>query len=410
MRHKTAAVIGVRTMVLLAVLVLAVFGPVLGQRGFMVGRAADSAAQKTFLPMALRVGPVQAVPDASQCKLPEAANRGNIGLGFPRYADRLPSTGIVTAKVIFVDFPDAPAALTPQEVYAHVSPSTAQIFQSLSYGRFDFRLEPHFEWLQMSQASTNYSFTEFEPHRQYVQEAVSLADPQVDFSEVQTVIVIANPSAGALWFGPTFTGSPAWGGISADGITLYNGVTSGADLVLWNGRWLNHETGHSLGLIDLYAYIGDTHRFVGGFDIMGMISGLAPEMMAYLRWQLGWLDDDQIYCQQDGSATVTLAAIATQGGVKAVMVPTGPTSLVVVESRRALGLDADLAPSQTGALVYTVDSAIQTGAGAIQILPDVEDKYEAPLGVGEQLTVGGVTIEVLSATSTDDTVRVTVTK
>jgi hypothetical protein len=69
---------------------------------------------------------------------------------------------------------------------------------------------------------------------------------------------------------------------------------------------------------------------------MGYIAGKAPEPLAYERWLLGWLDENQIVCQQTGDETTTVSAIEEQGGVKAVMVPISPTSAVVVESRRAL--------------------------------------------------------------------------
>jgi hypothetical protein len=160
-----------------------------------------------------------------------------------------------------------------------------------------------------------------------------------------------------------------------------------------------------MGLVDLYAFQGDTHRFVGGFDMMGLISGLAPEYLAYDRW-LGWLDDAQISCQLNSDSTVTLTAIEQPGGIKAVMVPTSPTSLVVVESRRALGFDSGL--TKTGALVYTVDSSVLSGNGPMQVYPNLTDKYQSPLMTGDQVTVGKVTITVTHATSSGDTVRVVV--
>jgi M6 family metalloprotease-like protein len=345
------------------------------------------------------------IPDTiSACKLPEAANRGDIGLGFPRYFLRMPTTGTVRAKVLFVDFSDAPASQTPQQVFSVINPGAPQYYYTVSYGRLNYVLDPYFVWLRMSKPSTGYGWSSLTAalHQAYIQEAVSLADPSVDFSNVDIVIVMANPAATALPNGPAFTG----GNYSADGKTFYNAVTSGADLTYWGSRWLNHEAGHTMGLVDLYAFRGDTHRFVGGFDMMGLISGLAPEYLAYDRWLLGWLDDAQISCQLNSDSTVTLTAIEQPGGIKAVMVPTGPTSLVVVESRRTLGFDSGL--TKTGALVYTVDSSVLSGNGPMQVYPNLTDKYQSPLMTGDQVTVGKVTITVTHATSSGDTVRVVV--
>jgi hypothetical protein len=124
---------------------------------------------------------------------------------------------------------------------------------------------------------------------------------------------------------------------------------------------------------------------------------------------LGWLDDNQVVCQLTNEATTTLTAIENKDGTKAVMVPTGPTSAIVIESRRALGYDKKIV--KTGALVYVVDTSIASGAGVIQVYPIKKNDpafNKAPLAVGESLTVGKVTVTVTEATDTGDTIKVTV--
>jgi M6 family metalloprotease-like protein len=270
----------------------------------------------------------------------------------------------------------------------------------------DYQLDPYLVWIRMSKASTNYDNMKLDQHKAYVQEAVTLAEPNVDFSNSHMVVVMANPNLDAtgLQSGPALTGLS----YTADGKSFDNAATSGADLKVWGFKWLNHEAGHTMGLVDLYAFEGGQHRFVGGFSMMGYISGLAPEYLAYERWLLGWLDDAQISCQKHEDTTVALTAIELEGGIKAVMVPTGPTSLVAVESRRALGFDTQL--TKTGALVYTVDTSIPSGYGPVQVLPNISDKYQSLLGPGGQVTVGKVTFSVVQATDIGDTVRVTVAK
>ena len=144
---------------------------------------------------------------------------------------------------------------------------------------------------------------------------------------------------------------------------------------------------------------------------MGFISGKAPEPLAYERWLLGWLDDSQVICQQTDNETTTLTAIEKDGGVKAVIVPTGATSAVMIESRRALGYDSNLV--KPGALVYSIDTSIPSGEGPIQVFPvKANDPYrdQSPLAVGESVTVGNVTITVTAATADSDTIQVTTAK
>ena len=164
--------------------------------------------------------------------------------------DRIPSTGIVRAAVLFAEFPDAQAVLSPEQVLAMISPGAEEYFRAVSYGRMEFHLEPHLEWLTLSRPAADYSagLRDFVAHRDHIQEAVDLADAAVDFSDVDLVLVMNNPDALALPSGPTWTGYRGQGGvIMADGVGIPNGITSGADLVNWGFLWLNHEVGHLFG-------------------------------------------------------------------------------------------------------------------------------------------------------------------
>lgn len=390
--------------------------------GMLVGASCSDAASTpgSTAPAATTVpvspaptAPVStAEPDASveACRLPNATDP-NIGVGFPLSAQRLPSMGDVRSLVLFVDFADAPAQLTPQQMFANVSPEAERFQETVSYGRMHWTLEPHFVWLRLSQPSSVYGdgLGTYEGHTGFIQEAVTLADAEVDFSSVDSVVVLANP-ASDVGYGPAMVAGPGFG-YTADGVTFANGVTSGADLTYWGSLWLNHETGHTLGLPDLYAFDGagdEIHRFVGEFGVMGMISGRAPEHFAIERWQLGWLDDGQMVCVQEGTRDVELTAVESVGGTKAVMVPVGPTRLIVVESRRPIGYDSAL--GEPGALVYVVDSGVATGTGPIVVQPVADDplRSDSPLAPGESITVEGVTITVVQATDGGDTVQVTV--
>jgi hypothetical protein len=156
--------------------------------------------------------------------------------------------------------------------------------------------------------------------------------------------------------------------------------------------------GHTMNLPDLYSHATPT-GFTRPFSAMDFITSEAPEFLAWERWQLGWLDESQIVCEPpDGE--YTLEPIETVGGTKALMIPLSDTRLVVVESRRALGLDAGL--SDPGAIAYVVDSTIATGQGPIRVLNN-----QQTLGVGESVEVEGIRIDVVAADDAGDTVRVT---
>ena len=124
--------------------------------------------------------------DSALCKMQVAHPSYGVSIGFPRAPERLKATGHVVATVIMVDFPDAVATKTPDEAYALISGAPAT-FTEMSYGRLDYELKPVKHWYRMSMASTNYVPSTHELHRAYIQEAINLADADVDFSTTDVI-------------------------------------------------------------------------------------------------------------------------------------------------------------------------------------------------------------------------------
>lgn len=354
-----------------------------------------------------------------ECKLPPVDGRGDVAIGgFPRYASRMRSTGTINSVVVMVDFPDAPSTMTPQEAFSKISGST-ETFKEVSYDKLNYKFNPQFKWYRMSKPTTAYAplNKSFLTHRDYINEALTLADADVDFSNADSFIVLANPEAKGLGYsGPAF--SPVIGsGLTFDNHYLGNGATSAADLLGWGSIWLNHEITHTMGMVDLYSFKNDPSaivsggfRFTGDFSYMGLSSfaSTAPGLLGWERWVLGWLDDDQVVCDSSNGLTQTITPIETVGGNKIVVVPISQTKAVVIESRRPIGLDSKL--TKSGALVYLVDSSIQSGLGPVKVFPQVaaDPKYlNAPRALGESVTIEGVTVTVIATDSNSDTIKIT---
>ena len=364
--------------------------------------------------------PASTPTDVTDCKLPVADGRGDVSIGgWPRIDERLKSTGDVTATVVMVDFSDAPASMTPTDAFARISPS-AGVFKEMSYGKLNYAFKPQLKWYRMSKKSSDYvagGWT-FNKHRDYITEATKLADADVDFSKTDSLIILANPDARGMGYsGPAFAAIRK-SGITLDGKYISNGATSAYDLNNWKSIWLNHEVTHTLGLVDLYAFTQsnpanryDQFRYTGEFSYMGFSSfeSNAPSLFAYERWNLGWIDDSQIKCLKDVKSTELISPVQTSGGVKAVVIPISRTKAVVIESRRALGIDKNIAKS--GALVYVVDSSIQSGQGPVKVFPsDVssDPRYlKAPRALGESITTEGITVKVTKSDDSGDTVEIT---
>jgi M6 family metalloprotease-like protein len=353
----------------------------------------------------------QQAEEKTNCKLPRVVE-STIALGFPKIEGLAPSVGELNMTVLFVDFEDVQATKSTDSVFSIINPIASEFYKEISYGRLKINLNAHHEWLRLSKPSAHYGegIYEFLPHREFIQEAVDLADNKVDFKETDVVLVMSNPDAEAIALGPVFKSLDPEYQIKTNEKNLSVGITSGYDLNYWGGLWLAHETGHTFGLPDLYLFDGENSlSSVGTFGIMGTQAGNAPGYFAFERWVLGWIDDEQIYCHDRGEVKIEIEAIENKGGTKAVMVPIDSTSALVVESRRKIGFDKK---TKEGALVYLVNTSLPGGSGPIQVRPGFESEYkflqDAPLNEGEIYTYKNISIEVLETKASSDRLKVVV--
>ncbi|MEX2982447.1 M6 family metalloprotease domain-containing protein [Streptomyces sp. C36] len=358
--------------------------------------------------------------DAARCALPGATGWTDEGHDTDDSVFQRP-IGTVNVGMIFVDFPDAPATESPETDSARITPGADWLWFA-SHGKAWLSISEHRSWVRMPHRSTDYGFARgltHETHEAYIADAVRAADPYTDFSRYDMLYVVPTRNAAAISFTPTYIYEPGTPGVVADGNRLRWAVTFGQDMWHWDERLVGHETAHTFGLPDLYAFDAgsDAHRFVGGWDVMGLISGAGPQYLAWHAWKLGWTDDGQVACRAStGADTVRLTAVEYGGGTAMAVVRTGPTSAYVVESRRAVR--ADERACGTGALVYKIDSSVPTGKGPVRVMDarpgatppsGCRPLDDAPYRAGQSFTdaAAGVRIDVLSSDGLGDTVRVT---
>lgn len=353
-------------------------------------------------------------------------------LGIPRHPGFTPSTGTVEVAVLLADYSNARATTSPDQELAVLDAATmSQYYNEVSYGQMELVIKPYATWINLPESSGHYSGLIGdgldEAERTFIQEVVALADPNVDFSTTDAIFVIANPQASDGTAGPWVVSvAEDTQGIQADGTTIRSGVILGTSLqdpavaeFLRNNVFSRYLAltmtlmRHGYRDTDIYPNLTDDERnaATGSFSLMSAATDAAhaPGMFAFERWQLGWLNDTQIFCQTGGEETTDLAAIEQADGTKAVMVPLGERAALVVESRRASGVDQELV--KEGALVYTVNTATQSGGAPIRVWPALDnDLYrdQSPLAQGESLTYCNITITNVTARADGDSVRVTI--
>jgi M6 family metalloprotease-like protein len=305
------------------------------------------------------------------CQLSPSAATQRFSLGPTDFTLSLDATQPVRIVVLFTDFPDAPATETPASIMTGIVTPGLALLGELSFNRIDMSVTAVPAWYRMSGSISSYTWATYAGHYAYFHEAMTLADAAVDFSQYNAVFIFAPPSA-AKPNSPTFNGGQT-AGLAFDGRIIGNGVTFGLDARTWGPSIVAHETGHMLGLPDLYAFDpnggdpfrGNGFRFVGSWSLMSDV--FRPgHYFAWEKRKLGWLEPGEWECLEPGAGIeVVLDPIETPGGVKMVAMPTGPSTVLVAEVRRLVGLDAGLC--RAGVLLYDVDARIASGFGPARI-------------------------------------------
>ena len=342
-----------------------------------------------------------------QCKLTNYTLQRGVGLGFPINQWRTASLGDLNISLIFVDFDDAESNKSTQEIFQILSPVSENFFNKSSYGKFNIKFSPIHKWYRMSKNSESYIFQNGSEHRDYLQEAIDLADNENDFNDSDAIIVITNPDATNIVNGPAFNGDSYWS-LTADDKVFYSSANSGADLTYWGGKWLNHEFFHNLGLPDLYEYGAESGLgFTGQFSMMGLISGFSPDIFGFSKWNLNWIEDYQVVCGDSGEFSAFLKPIEDNSvGKKIIIYALSDSEAIVVESRRKIELDVEL-PNE-GPLVYVVDTKILTGEGPIKVLPYNyldQSKSNCILEIGEELIYENVLIRYILSDHNGDLIE-----
>ncbi|OAG02556.1 M6 metalloprotease [Paraphaeosphaeria sporulosa] len=343
---------------------------------------------------------------------------------------KAPSTGRLRAGLIFVDFSDTPASAsgqTPSELFEPLREQPADLYRDMSFGNLEFEIVPLLDtFYRMPNISAAYGFADdegltAEEHGRYIADALAIVGDAFDFASVD-VLFIAPPkdtdeiNRSAQYNSPV----TAPGGREFAAGTV---ITFGTDLYP-EGAWktINHETGHAMGLPDLYPYgAGGNGLWVGGFDMMGIVWGQSPDLFAWHKWHLNWIEESQVDCVTEAGTSIhQLAPIEVEGGVKAVAIPVNATGYVMAEVRSTQGIDHAACEAATGVLLYTADAAVGSGDGPVRVIDanpgsegcDSEANgavlNDAPLrGVGATFdTEMGVKVTILSQSGDDYIIQV----
>ncbi len=298
-----------------------------------------------------------------------------------------------TMLVLFVEFPDRRAA-DAEAPYLEIPPyleflqGAVEWCRLSSYGQFRLALASpqssrNLGWIMMEKNASQYPWGG-QTHQMfaYVREACQKAYEKWGVRADTYDLLLIMPAMGrsGLRNGPSNINRDPGDSqqpnvnhvayVDRDGKPHYVGtaLTAGNDLFRWGYRWLLHEAGHAFGFPDLYMYRPTVNGvrvgsffYCGGWDMMGNIAGHSTEFLAWHKWKLRWVRDDQVDVVSRSSPEPTrhfITPVETPGGSKMVVIRTGLSTAYVAEFRTRLGVNAlEGRAKYAGVLIYRVDAA-----------------------------------------------------
>jgi M6 family metalloprotease-like protein len=314
-----------------------------------------------------------------------------------------PVTGLVRVIVIAVEFEDMPFNLTISDLNTIFFHRLSSYIANISYGKL--RIEGTVSGIfhapkLMSAYGTDDGSIDGDPASgvrtyQLVEDAVEAADPDVDFSSYQYLVVVHAGVGQEV--DPKITQN-IWSIAYVGGVTfktnerIYERAAivpesegKGADIL----GPVAHEFLHLLGLPDLYNKYDARSGDAGKWDVMGRGSwngdppGSHPaHPTAWSKAALGWIEPEQIAEVSSGqNYTAYIDSIERRSSnPKAVKIPMSESTYYMVEYRSRT-LDSGL-PDE-GVLITLIDLKTTESGGVMTIISTHGKISNAPLKLGE---------------------------
>jgi len=406
-----------------------VLGPLGSLKATLEYRTQSNSTQK---PISLITNPLE-LAAASQCKIADAGPVGDIAnnpqkhfvSGFPLYPERALLSKSPTIQVIAIDFTDLQGSNSPADDLKETTAFVSDFYQKQSTNPIQLKWSIPKSYFRMPKTIADYDLSGdlfkggFNPEKafSYVREAISQVDTSIDFTDASIIAVVVPPQVTRKQIG-TFVaqaGEPSQA-FRTNEKNIFNVLIMGGPAGDKNYELLNwtHETGHMFGLTDVRDTSDPTNQDssdLGVFDLMN--SMVAPELLAWHRFLLGVLNDDQVRCVAGSSITthllVPVEKITTD--TKMVVVPVSKYKAIIVESRRNLGYDTSLGTLSEGAIIYTLDTTIPYRKSPLKIVSpvsatDLKWRRDSALKLNQSSTVWGYKISVIESGDFGDVIKI----
>lgn len=259
--------------------------------------------------------------------------------------------------VVTVEFPDVRNGVTRAYIQDLIFHQVDSYYREASYGQCWITGNVTSKWYQMSKVSSAYEWdgkSDVQPYMSsMIQEAVNLADDEVDYSQYRYIVVL-HP---ARWR----TGN--WGFMASQTISTHEGPRTVNVAIISEYESMSvfaHEFGHIFGgLPDMYGKIGGQYLpvFVGPWDLMSQTGGYTQHFSAWSKTKMGWIQPSAVVTAPRGrTVNATIGPLELPSSrAYALKIPLTQGTYYLAEVRQNIGSDMGL--PDNGLVVYFVDES-----------------------------------------------------
>lgn len=258
--------------------------------------------------------------------------------------------------VITVEFSDVRNGVTGAYIEDLVFHQVDSYYREASYGQCWITGNITGKWYQMSKVSSAYEWdgkSDVQPYMSsMIQEAVNLADDEVDYSQYRYIVVL-HP---ARW-------RNNWGFIASQTINTHEGSRTVNVAIISEYQSMSvfaHEFGHIFGgLPDMYGKIGGEYLpvFAGPWDLLSQTGGYTQHFSAWSKRKMGWIEPSAVVTAPIGRTTNATIDPLELPNVRtyALKTPLTQNTYYLAEVRQNIGSDMGL--PDNGLVIYFVDES-----------------------------------------------------
>ena len=346
------------------------------------------------------------------CKV-RKTNNGPM-LGFSSQQANLTPYSKAKFQVVPIETTDYKTSSTPKKDYGHYFELLESWVKNNSDNGSSFEIRIPDKYIAFNKSLKDYKNIDTHNRptpegQQFHKDLITAADPFINFSGNDLIIVVVPPQVDQYLLGTNPWGTQVttqegsfWRFLTITPFDFANGWGPNSGFI--GPQLLLHEMHHA------YFDFGDHGDGMGGWGLMSLPS--VTDLLGWDKYLAGYYSDQQIRCLPSAKSISLLTPnVAKSQNEKLAVIPISSSKIIVIESVRVGGFNYKLPKSSEGVLVYEINIDETDYHKGVYLVStprglSTDNKLGAPLRLNETVVSNGYKISVIQTGNFGDIVEV----